>query len=154
MEAREFMDSDLVVVRPDDPVQDAVALMVEGGRLALPVVDEGGGVVGLVRQVDVLRMLLPDYLSNLPDLGFIPDDLPTGADTFEEVCQARVSEVIDPAALQVVDADEPIVEVVRLIAKQCLSDVMVVSEGRLVGTISSTALLQRLRVCGSEGSAP
>lgn len=49
---------ELVTVRPEDTVQEAVARMRGAAVSQLPVVDEKGGLTGLVSEVDVLRHLL------------------------------------------------------------------------------------------------
>lgn len=51
---REIMTPDPVTVRPTDPVEVAVELLLARRFTALPVVDEGGRLVGVVSEADLL----------------------------------------------------------------------------------------------------
>ena len=55
MRVREFMTRDVVTVRPDTAVHDIAALMVERRISGMPVVDDGGRVIGIVSQGDLLH---------------------------------------------------------------------------------------------------
>ena len=55
--------------RIDDTVHDAIQLMATGVYRNVPIVDEDRRVVGIVRQVDILKYLaeaFPEELLNLP----------------------------------------------------------------------------------------
>jgi CBS domain-containing protein len=51
---RDVMTARLVTARPDEPLKDVAARMVEAGVSALPVVDEAGRLVGIVTEADVI----------------------------------------------------------------------------------------------------
>lgn len=53
----DLMSGGALAVRPDDEAADVVDLMLENKIGAVPVVEEGGNVVGIVSYVDVLRAL-------------------------------------------------------------------------------------------------
>ena len=51
------------------PIRDAIELMQTGRYRNVPIVDEGGRLVGVVRQVDIIKYLaesFPEELLNLP----------------------------------------------------------------------------------------
>jgi CBS domain-containing protein len=53
----------------DQPVRDAIVLMQTGRYRNVPLVDDDGGLVGVVRPVDLLKYLaeaFPEELLNLP----------------------------------------------------------------------------------------
>ena len=54
---RDIMDPDPVTVRPETPVEEVVAALRQNELPGLPVVDEEGGVVGIVTEAD---LVLPD----------------------------------------------------------------------------------------------
>src|SRR5581483_10895418 len=54
MEVREVMTRTLVSVRPETPLKDVAALMVEHGISGVPVVDEQGVVLGVVSEADFI----------------------------------------------------------------------------------------------------
>lgn len=58
MLARELMTRDVAAVRDDSPLDSAVRLLAERRISALPVVDAGNRVVGIISEADVLRLQL------------------------------------------------------------------------------------------------
>ena len=66
---REIMTSQLVVVKPDTPVEEAMAIMTDRRIRHLPVVDQGklGGIVSigdLVKQISQDRKFEVQYLTD------------------------------------------------------------------------------------------
>ncbi len=64
-----YMNPDPRTLRPEQTVRDAIELMQSGRYRNLPVVDDDHHLVGVVRQVDILRFLaesFPEELLNLP----------------------------------------------------------------------------------------
>jgi CBS domain-containing protein len=59
MKASEIMTRDVVTVRPETTVRDAVRLLSEHRVTSLPVLDELGNVVGIVSELDLLRDRMP-----------------------------------------------------------------------------------------------
>ncbi len=64
-----FMTTEPHTLRLSNTIADAVRLMETGRYRNIPIVDDGDRVVGIVRQVDILRYLaeaFPEELLNLP----------------------------------------------------------------------------------------
>lgn len=64
-----MMTTDPRRLRLDSTVRDAIELMSTGRYRNVPLVDDGGSVVGIIRQQDILRYLaeaFPEELLNLP----------------------------------------------------------------------------------------
>jgi magnesium transporter len=57
-----LMEQDLVSVHPTTPAREAAALLTAYGLRAIPVVDEDGGMLGIITFDDALEVLLPDAL--------------------------------------------------------------------------------------------
>jgi CBS domain-containing protein len=55
--AEELMTPDPVTVRPDQPVEEAARIIAERRHNRLPVVEDGGRLVGVVTRLDVLDAL-------------------------------------------------------------------------------------------------
>jgi CBS domain-containing protein len=55
MQTRDVMTSPVVTVTPDTSLKDAAAALVEHGINAVPVVDDGRRLVGIVSEADLLR---------------------------------------------------------------------------------------------------
>ncbi len=66
----DVMSFDPIVVRVDAPIEDAEALLEANHVSGLPVVDNGGGLVGVISQTDLLRIAhhsIGDILRARPD---------------------------------------------------------------------------------------
>jgi CBS domain-containing protein len=64
-----YMTTDPHTLRPEQTVRDALELLQQGRYRNVPVVDDDGRLVGVVRQVDILKYLaesFPEELLNLP----------------------------------------------------------------------------------------
>ena len=63
MLVREIMTTDVVTVRPGSPIREAVGLLVKHRFTALPVVDSGGDLVGIVTETDLTALRRHDARS-------------------------------------------------------------------------------------------
>ncbi len=57
--ARDVMVTDLVVLRPETSVHEAMTLLMSSGISGAPVVDAHGSVVGILTEKDCLRAIFP-----------------------------------------------------------------------------------------------
>jgi CBS domain-containing protein len=58
MKALDVMVRNVITVKADDQVAEAVKLLAEHDISALPVVDDGNNVVGIISEADLLRRLV------------------------------------------------------------------------------------------------
>ncbi|MDA8087598.1 MAG: CBS domain-containing protein, partial [Nitrospiraceae bacterium] len=58
----DFTMTDASTVRPDTPVGEVEALMIERNQRFMPVLDGEGGIIGAITRTDILRVLYEDYL--------------------------------------------------------------------------------------------
>lgn len=65
MKVSEIMTKEVKFLSPRTSVLDAVARLAELHISGLPVVDEAGKIVGMFTEKDVLRSLLPSYVSQV-----------------------------------------------------------------------------------------
>ncbi|HEU5471232.1 MAG TPA: CBS domain-containing protein [Actinophytocola sp.] len=122
--ARDLMSRPVISVGPDDTVREAVTRLTGKGFAALPVVDEGGRVVGIFSESDAVRATL-----RAGDGGDHRDD---------PVSTAMTSpvEVVSPGTDMVTVAERMLAGRLR-----CLP---VVEEGLLVGVVARRDLLRTL----------
>ena len=57
------MTLDPVVISPESPLREAVALMVENNFSGLPVVDDKGQIVGIITESDLFRIMAKEWLA-------------------------------------------------------------------------------------------
>ena len=153
MTARDVMSTEVIFARPDDTLRQAAALMQRHDHRALPVLNEQGETVGIVTETDLLKLLLPDYLQGIQDLGFLPPDVPTGRYSFAEIADLPVSQAMRTDVLCTVAEDEPVVEMIHLIVRYRLDSLPVVRDGRVVGIVTCGDLVRAIVHPALEDSA-
>lgn len=144
MTAKDLMCGEVVAVRPSDSLHDAALLMQAHGLSAALVLGEQGDVVGVISEFDVLRLLLPDYLEQVSDLSFLPDDFTPGPGAFAQIAHVLVAQAMRTQPLITVEEDEPLLEVIRLIVKHHINYLPVVREGKVVGVILRAHLVRAI----------
>jgi len=151
------MKRQVVSVSPDTTVLGAARLVVDRRIGTLPVVDEQGTLVGVVRVEDILDIFMPDFVRLLEDIDFIhdfgvletllPKDIPDAARlTMRDLMQEPVS----------VEQTCGLLRAFALMSKHGLRDLPVVNQaGALVGIASLVDIATKfLATWAREEAAP
>jgi CBS domain-containing protein len=143
MNATDVMVRDVVTVKPETDVASAIKLLIEHDISALPVVEDGGRVVGVVSEADLIHRAEIGTEKHRP---WWLEALTPGSMLAEEFAKAhglRVSEVMSP---HVVSASEetPLAEIAALLEKHRIKRVPIIEDGKLVGIVSRSNLVQAL----------
>ena len=143
MKAADIMVRDVVTVKPDDDVATAVRLLAEHDVSALPVVDDSGVVVGIISEADLVRRVEIGTERNRPWWLEAVTPAATLADEFAKSHGRAVHEVM---AKEVVSAGEesPLSEIASLLERHRIKRVPIVRDGKLVGIVSRSNLIQAL----------
>lgn len=115
---KSIMSTDVVTVRQDSPLVDAMRLLADHNVTGLPVVDGGGELVGIVSEKDMMGVLYDDRLHKK-----------TVADVMTR----------DFVAF---DADEEVVRVCEAMVRSTFRRVPILSEGKLVGIVSRRDIIR------------
>lgn len=144
MVARDIMNSEVVAVRPEDPVSKVADLMKQCGHGTFPVVDDENNVIGTISKDRLIRLALPVFAEEIGQLGFLPDSYRFhGFEEEESIGQVAVGEVMSSDPVQVAE-DEPVAEVARNILEYDIDSTPVVREGKLVGIVSRSDLVEAI----------
>jgi len=73
MQIEQCMKTQVVTVGPAATVRQAAAIMVEAHIGTLPVIDSSGVLIGLLTLADMLRLFMPDFVTLLEQINFVPD---------------------------------------------------------------------------------
>ena len=143
MKAMDVMVRDVVTVKPETDVASAIKLLIEHDISALPVVDDGGRLVGVVSEADLVHRAEIGTEKQRP---WWLEALTPGSMLAEEFAKAhglRVSEVMSP---HVVSASEetPLAEIAALLEKHRIKRVPIIEDGKLLGIVSRSNLVQAL----------
>jgi CBS domain-containing protein len=153
MRAHQIMTRKVISVAPETTIVEAANLMLREHVSGLPVLDKAGAVVGIVSEGDFLRRSeigTPRKRGRL--LTFF---LGSGGAVEDYVREhgRKVSEIMTPSPMTVSE-DAPLPEIVSLMERNNIKRVPVVRDGKLVGIVSRSNLLQAVASLARDVSDP
>ena len=120
----QLMTTELLVVRPEAQVHEAVALLLKHQVSGLPVVDQEGGLVGIITEQDCLRAVFQsDYYQ----------------DAGRRVADAMTS------SPETIDAEADIMTAIDLFLRRPFRRFPIVRDGTLVGILSRREALRLIK---------
>ena len=149
MRASDIMTRYVVSVRPDTSISDAAQLMLSASISGLPVVGDGGNLLGILTEGDLLRRAETGTMRRRSRwLEFI-----TGAgqlaSEYVHSHSRKVQDVMTPNP-EVVGKDTPIEIIVSTMEKKGVKQLPVVDGDKLVGIVSRANLIQALAALSRE----
>ena len=152
MKAQDVMTSPPITVRPDTPVVDIAALLIERRISAVPVVDESGRAVGIVSEGDLLRRgelgtdrQRSQWLELLVDRSSQAADFSKAHGLFARDVMTRDVVAVSP--------DTDLADIARILEQRRIKRVPVVRDGVPIGIVSRANLLRGL-VASARQSPP
>jgi CBS domain-containing protein len=143
MKAADVMVRRVITVSADASVQDVARLLLKNRISAVPVLDEGGKLLGIVSEGDLMRR--PEAGTERRRSWWL--DLLTANETLAaEFAKSHARRASDVMTRSVVTAnpDTSLSEIADLLEKNAIKRVPVVKRGKLVGIVSRANLLQAL----------
>jgi len=141
MHATDVMTRDVITVDPDTPVQDIAQRLMLHRVSAVPVVDPDRRIVGIVSESDLLRRVVAGTESGVSAWLKSVFSQESAAETYVK-SHGRVAADVMTKSVTCVEEDTPISEIARVLERSGIKRVPVVREGRLVGIVSRSNLLQ------------
>jgi CBS domain-containing protein len=143
MKAGDVMMHEIITIRPDAPVLEAMQLMLRHDISGVPVVDDGGNLVGIVTESDFLRPADAGVVLKRRRLieALFGSQGESGDRTRLHDC--KVKEVMTVKLITVTEGTS-LAEAVRLMREHDLKRLLVVKNDRLVGVISRADLIGAL----------
>lgn len=150
MRARDVMSTDVATVRESAPLIDAVKLLINAGASAVPVVDDKGGVVGMLSEFDVIQHLLEgretaDLQAHLEADGALPD-------VYARALAGPASSLMSKPAITATK-DTELKDIADLMVKHRVHNIPVVGDGGVNGMVNRVALVRALLSRPTAGSA-
>jgi CBS domain-containing protein len=138
------MTENVVAVSPDASLREAASVLVEHGISGLPVVDQGGGVVGVLSETDiVMRASGGSERSGFLTWLFDPE-FPSDKVTAETAGQAMSSPAVTIAP------NRTIHDAARLMIEERVNRLPVVKDGALVGILTRSDIVRAFTRSDSE----
>jgi CBS domain-containing protein len=126
MRIDELMQTEVQTIPPDARVSDAATTLADARVSALPVVDDRGGLVGVISATDILA--LEEESEGEQSRGRVLD-------------QTAVRDVMTPEP-QTISPDDDIREAARRMLEGDVHRLIVIANGRMVGVISTTDIIR------------
>lgn len=157
---REFMETDVVTVRPDLPIKDLIEVLEENEITGAPVVDEEENVVGVVSTTDVTRLAAEEEAEGRGGLrrtgaeedsdyfqytdragGFLPA-LPPGLPR-TRLGSRPVRDIMTRATFSV-RPDATLPEAARFLHRAGIHRALVFDDNRLAGLVTTMSIMAAL----------
>ncbi len=138
MKVREFMNREVVTLRPEDSIQEGARLLTKNCTTALPVVNGDGSIVGMLTEDDLLIRLKNRRLSWWRTVFTDGAEL---ACEYQKAVGAKVRDVMRPAPAPV-DPEASIESAAERLEQGGAGVLPILADGRLVGTVSCGNLVK------------
>ncbi len=146
IKAKDIMTREVVTLTPETEVTKAAKLLLEKGFNAMPVVNRGGALVGILCQSDLISqqeaLPVPSYFTLLD--AFIPlTSLKKMEREVQKIAAATVAQAMTPDPVTV-DPDTNIEEIAALMVDKGFHTLPVLDNGKLVGVVGKEDILRTL----------
>jgi len=119
LETKDIMTKDVICIKKDTPIIEALRLMAKNKVTGIPVVEEDRTLVGILSEQDVLRLF----------------------HTFDEEKDRTVSEFMTQPAIHF-DQEERLLDVCYCLRDNSIRRVPVTSDGKVVGVVSRSDIIK------------
>lgn len=146
MKAKDLMTSPAITVKADAPIREVASTMRINRISGVPVVDEDGGLLGIVNELHLIArnapIVGPRYISLLS--GLIPVDLKQYRlyrEQLRQVLAATAGELMSDK-VKFVTPDAELETIVEMMERPEIIQLPVVEEGRVIGVVTRTDLVR------------
>ena len=144
MKVREVMQKDVKSLLPDMPVKDALDFIFKMRISGLPVIDKDGNLLGSFTEKNVLKIILPSYLSQVG--RFVYEDNPKNIkNKFAKLSELKIIDVMSKGAY-IINDDASLSEAARIMLVKDIRRIPVLDKGeKIVGIVSRCDILKALK---------
>jgi len=143
MLAKDIMTTSVVTISPDDSVEDIAKLLVQSGISAVPVVDAGDALLGLVSEGDLMRRQESGTEGHRAWWLNLLTGPQEAAQDFIKT-HGRKAEDVMTRNVVTVKEDTSVGEIAQILERRRIKRVPVVRNGKIVGIVSRANLLHGL----------
>lgn len=144
--ASDIMTTNIYTVHQDTEIKALAKLFVEHRVNAMPVVDDGGTLVGMVTQTDLVEQDKPLHIPTVISLFDWVIYLESPKKFSEEVRKVTARKVDEICSTEVVTCapDTPVADVASLMVDNKVHLIPVVTEGRMVGVVARLDVIRSM----------
>ena len=142
MKIRDIMDPSPDIIRTSDTFEHLIKILGEVKYHVVFVVDKEEKLVGIVTEGDIIKVLIPKYITLDESLISVMD-----VNYFERKCKENknlpISEIMSKVAFMVCEED-PIIKAAALMVVNKIHTIPVVRESKIVGIVSRLTLIKHI----------
>jgi CBS domain-containing protein len=145
---RDVMSPTLWTLRPETTVEEAADVLASRGVSTLPVVDEGGKLIGVLRDADLIasaaRVHVPTFFNFLGATVPFPGEMKHLEEELRKIAGATVGEVMEKKP-PTIAPDATLEDVASLMHDKNVNSIPVVErDGRVVGIVARADLVRHI----------
>jgi CBS domain-containing protein len=141
LKVRDLMTSHVISVRPTTPIREVARLLIDHRISGMPVIDESGGVIGVVSEGDlVAKEQDPESLERRPLARIFGDSLETRAELSRLLALTAGDAMTAPAIT--IASDALIAEAATAMTRRRVKRLPVVDGEKLVGVITRADIVR------------
>ncbi len=129
LKARDIMTRQVICIRKDTPIFEAIKLMVQNNITGIPVVEDDMTLVGMLSEQDVLRLF----------------------HSYEDEKDGTVSDFMTQPVVHF-EEDEPLLDVCYCLKDNSIKRAPVTSNGKVAGVISRSDILKCILELSEQGA--
>jgi CBS domain-containing protein len=140
MKIKDIMKTEIISLRQDMSVREAVELLFKLDMSGLPVIDEFGRLLGMFTEKDIIRFVLPSYVEKVG--SFMYENLPKALR--KKMGELSNKKIVDIMQKEIVSVNEElsVAEVARIMLTQKIRRIPVIKEGKVIGIIARGDILK------------
>ncbi len=142
MKVRDIMDPSPDIMRTSDTFEHLIKILNEVKYHVVFVVDKEDKLVGVVTEGDIIKVLIPKYITVDASLISVMD-----VNYFERKCKERkdlsITEIMSKTTFSVREED-PIIKAAALMVVNKIHTIPVVRESKIVGIVSRLTLIKHI----------
>ena len=140
--AADVMTRDVKTVKPDTPLGEVAALLVEHDISGVPVVDDEGHIVGIISEADLVNE--KKRKAAIPKIGLfglwtIP--METLEKAYHEGCSLMAKDLMTRKVITATE-DTPLSELAEIMVTKHINRIPIVRDGKLVGIVARSDLVR------------
>jgi CBS domain-containing protein len=143
MRAIDVMVRDVITVHPDTDLTEAIKLLSQHDVSALPVVDDEAHLIGIISEADLIHRVEIGTEKHRPWWLEAVTGASTLAEDFAKSHGRRVEELMTTDVASATE-DTPLSEIAALLERKRIKRVPITRNGKLVGVVSRSNLIQAL----------
>jgi len=143
MQAQDIMTKNVISAAADTTIEQVTTLMMKNHVSAVPILDNGGSIIGLVSEGDLMRRVEGSDKTNKSWWLSLFSGPANTAQDFVEM-RGRHARDIMTRNVETVSPETPVADIARLLEEKRIKRVPVVANGKMVGIVSRANLMQAL----------